>query len=103
MRAEVDHQGGVILDAHDPAEAVLIMSHLVLHVELLSRRVGGRRLEGACGQETPGRGAGRLHHFQYAAGGRRAATGVEPLPSQREDDEHDDNDNNDRSDADVHR
>src|SRR5580693_7363391 len=66
MRAEVDDQSGVILDAHDPAEAVLIVSHLVLHGELLGGRGGGRGLEGACGQEAPGRGGGRLHHIQYA-------------------------------------
>ena len=26
MRAEVDDQGGVVLDAHDPAKAVLVVS-----------------------------------------------------------------------------
>ena len=71
MRAEVDDQGGVILDAHDPAEAVLVVSHLVLHGEPLGGRGGGRWLEGACGQEAPGRGGGRFHHVQYAPGRRR--------------------------------
>lgn len=66
LRTEVDDQGGVILNAHDPAEAVPVVSHLVLHGELLGRRGGGRGLEGACGQVAPGRGVGRLHHFQYA-------------------------------------
>jgi hypothetical protein len=60
---EVDDQGGVILDAYDPAEAVLVVSDLVLHGELLGGRGGRWGLEGACGQEAPGRGAGRLHHL----------------------------------------
>jgi hypothetical protein len=67
MRAEVDNQGGVILDPHDPAEAVLIVSYLIMHGELLGGRGGGRGLEGARGQVAPGRGGGRLHHIQYAA------------------------------------
>ena len=47
LRAEVDDQGGVILNAHDPAEAVLVVSYLVLLGELLGRRGCGRALEGA--------------------------------------------------------
>ena len=39
---------------------------LVLRGEPLGRRGGRRRLEGTCGQVAPGRGAGRLHHYQYA-------------------------------------
>jgi hypothetical protein len=65
-RAEIDDQSGVILDADDPAEAVLIVCHLVLLRELLSRRSGRRGAEGTCGQEAPGGGAGRFHHYQYA-------------------------------------
>ena len=66
-RAEVDDQGrGVILDADDPAEAVLIVRHLVLLRELLGRRSGRRGREGAGGQMAPGCGAGRFHHYQYA-------------------------------------
>jgi len=65
-RAEVDDQGGVILDADDPAEAVLIVCYLVLLRELLGRGSGGRGAEGTCGQEAPGGGAGRFHHDQYA-------------------------------------
>ncbi len=66
-RAEIDDQGGgVILDADDPAEAVLIVCHLVLLRELLGRRSGRRGREGAGGQMAPGGGAGRFHHYQYA-------------------------------------
>ena len=65
-RAEIDDQGGVILDADDPAEAVLIVCHLVLNGELLGRRSERRDPEGTCGQEAPGGGAGRFHHYQYA-------------------------------------
>ena len=65
-RAEIDDQGGVILDADDPAEAVLIVCHLVLNGEVLRRRSERRGPEGTCGQEAPGRGAGRFHHYQYA-------------------------------------
>jgi hypothetical protein len=61
-RTELDDQGGVPLDADDPAQAVLIVSHLVLLGELLCRR-GGRGLEGTCGQVAPGPGAGRFHPF----------------------------------------
>ena len=39
------------------------MSHLILYGELADRRNHGRG-EGTCGQETPGRGAGRLHYYQ---------------------------------------
>jgi hypothetical protein len=49
----------VILDFHDPAEPVLVVSDLVLRGELLGERSGGPGLEGACGQVAPGRGAGR--------------------------------------------
>jgi hypothetical protein len=65
-RAEIDDQGGVILDADDPAEAVLIVGHQVLNGELLGRRSERRDPEGTCGQEAPGGGAGRFHHYQYA-------------------------------------
>jgi hypothetical protein len=65
-RAEVDDQGGVILDGDDPAEAILIVCHLVLLRELLGRRSGRRGREGACGQVAPDGGAGRFHHYQYA-------------------------------------
>jgi len=41
-RTEIDDQDGVILDADDPAEAVLVVCHLVLHGELLGRRSGRR-------------------------------------------------------------
>jgi len=65
-RAEVDDQGGVILDADDPAEAVLIVCYLVLLRELLGRGSGRRGAEGTCGQEAPGGGVGGFHHDQYA-------------------------------------
>src|SRR6516162_7357000 len=65
-RTEIDDQDGVILDADDPAEAVLIVCHLVAHGELLGRRSGGRGAEGTCGQERPGSGAGRFHHDECA-------------------------------------
>ena len=64
--AEIDDQGGVILDADDPAEAALIVCHQVLHGELLGRRSERRDPEGTGGQEAPGSGAGRFHHYQYA-------------------------------------
>ena len=65
-RAEIDDQGGVILDADDPAEAVLIVCHLVLDGEVLGRGKDRRGREGTRGQEAPGGGAGRFHHYQYA-------------------------------------
>ena len=65
-RTEIDDQDGVILDADDPAEAVLIVCHLVLHGELLGRRSEGRGAEGTCGQERPGSRARKFHHDQYA-------------------------------------
>jgi len=65
-RAEINDQGGVILDADDPAEAVLIVCHLVLNGEVLGRGNERRDPEGTCGQEAPGGGAGRFHHYQYA-------------------------------------
>jgi hypothetical protein len=66
VRTEIDDQCGVILDRHDPAEAVLIVCYLVLLRELLGRRSGGRRAKGTCGQEAPGGGVGRFHYYQYA-------------------------------------
>ena len=66
-RAEIDDQGsGVILDADDPAEAVLIVCHLVLLREQLGRRSGRLGAKGTRGQEAPGGGAGRFHQYQYA-------------------------------------
>src|SRR6516162_7377758 len=65
-RTKIDDQDGVILDADDPAEAVLIVCYLVLHGELLGRRSGGRAAEGTCGQEGPASGARVFHHDQYA-------------------------------------
>jgi hypothetical protein len=65
-RTKIDDQGGVILDADDPAEAVLIVCHPVLNGELLGWRSRGRDIEGTCRQGAPGGGAGRLHHHQYA-------------------------------------
>jgi hypothetical protein len=85
LRTKVDDQGGFIFDADDPAEAVLVVSHLVLHGELLRRRWVRRGLEGTCGQEAPGPGAGRLHYVQYAPDGnplvRSGAVGVMGLVS----------------------
>ena len=63
---EVDHQGGVVFHADDPAEAVLVVADLVLQLVLLGRRSGSRGFEGTGGQVTPGGGAGRFHHYQYA-------------------------------------
>jgi hypothetical protein len=65
-RTEVHDHCGVVLGQDDPAEAELIVGHLVVNSELLSRRIRGRGVEGTCGQETPGSGAGRVHHYQYA-------------------------------------
>ena len=65
-RTEIHHQGGVNLDADDPAEAVRIVGNLIPHGELISRRSGGWGAEGTGGKVAPGRGAGWLHPFQYA-------------------------------------
>ena len=65
-RTEIDEQGGVNLDAQDPAEAVRIVRNLIPHGELLGRRSGGWGAKGTSGQEAPGRGAGWFHHYQYA-------------------------------------
>ena len=65
-RTEIDDQDGVILNADNPAEAVLIVCHLVQHGELLGRRSEGRDAEGTCGQERPDSGARMFHHHQYA-------------------------------------
>ena len=81
-RTEIDDQDGVILDADDPAEAVLIVCHLILHGELLGRRSEGRGAEGTCGQKRPGSGARMFHHDQYArlrlAGSSSLPPGVRP-------------------------
>jgi hypothetical protein len=66
MRAEFDDHRVVILDQDDPAEAVLVVGHLIANGELLNGRGCGQGVEGTSGQETPGRGAGRLHFYQYA-------------------------------------
>jgi hypothetical protein len=42
------------------------VGNLIPHGELLSRRSGGWRVEGAGGQVAPDRGAGWFHHYQYA-------------------------------------
>src|SRR6516164_96706 len=80
-RTEIDDQDGVLLDADDPAEAVLIVCHLVLHGELLGRRNEGRGAEGTCGQEGPASVAGVFHHDQYAPltlAGSSGLPGVRP-------------------------
>lgn len=69
-RTEGDNHGDVILDLQDPAKAVAIVGHLILHVEPLNRRTRGHVIERAGGQEAPGRAADRFHYYQYA-----------PLPS----------------------
>src|SRR6185312_1907256 len=63
---EIDDQGGVVLDTDDPAETVLIVCYLVLLREQLGRRSGRLGAKGTRGQEAPGGGAGRFHHYQYA-------------------------------------
>ena len=78
-RTEIHVKGGVNLDADDPAEAVRIVGNLVPHGELLSRRSGGWAGEGTSGQEAPGRGAGWLHHYQYAPAGSMRLPGRSPL------------------------
>jgi len=78
-RTEIHVQGGVNLDADDPAEAVRIVGNLIPHGELLSRRSGGWAGEGTSGQEAPGRGAGWLHHYQYAPAGSMRLPGRSPL------------------------
>jgi hypothetical protein len=84
VRTEIHDQGGVNLDADDPAEAVPIVGNLIPHGELLSRRSGGWGAEGASGQEAPGRGAGWFHHYQYAPA-RPPATGSAGLARLRAD------------------
>jgi hypothetical protein len=78
-RTEIHVNGGVNLDADDPAEAVRIVGNLIPHGELLSRRSGGWAGEGTSGQEAPGRGAGWLHHYQYAPAGSMRLPGRSPL------------------------
>jgi len=78
-RTEIHVQGGVNLDADDPAQAVRIVGNLIPHGELLSRRSGGWAGEGTSGQEAPGRGAGWLHHYQYAPAGSMRLPGRSPL------------------------
>ena len=78
-RTEIHDQGGVNLDADDPAQAIRIVGNLIPHGELLSRRSGGRAGEGTSGQEAPGRGAGWLHHYQYAPAGSMRLPGRSPL------------------------
>ncbi len=67
LRAEVDEDGDIVLDADNPAEAVAVVRHLVVHRVLLNRLGRGTIIEGTAGQITPGEGAGRVHHFYYAA------------------------------------
>jgi hypothetical protein len=78
-RTEIHDQGGVNLDADDPAEAVPIVGNLIPHGELLSRRSGGWRAERASGQVAPGRGAGWFHHYQYAPAGSTRLPGRSAL------------------------
>ena len=66
MGAEFDDHRVVILDHDDPAETILVVGHLIANGERLNGWVHGQDIEGTSGQETPGRGAGRLHHYQYA-------------------------------------
>jgi hypothetical protein len=72
MRAEIDNHRLVGLDQDDRTEAVLVVGHLITNGELLDGRIHVQDIEGTSGQEAPGRGAGRLHHYQYAP---RSATG----------------------------
>jgi len=78
-RTEIHDQGGVNLDADDPAEAVRIVGNLIPHGELRGRRSGGRGAEGTRGQEAPGRGAGWLHYYQYAPADSMRLPGRSPL------------------------
>jgi hypothetical protein len=65
-RTEVHDHCGVTLGQDDPAEAVLVVGHLIANSELLSRWIRGRGIEGTRGQEAPGSGGDRLHYHQYA-------------------------------------
>src|ERR1700759_2135661 len=79
--AEVDDQGGLVLEGHDRAAAVPVVGHLVLKGVFLGRRlVYGRLVERASSDEAPG--AGAVSHGASPApaaenGGQRwgAATG----------------------------
>ena len=65
-RAEIDEDGGLVLDTDDPTEAVPVVGHLVLHIEYLDWRGCRGRVEGTSGQMAPGHGAGWLHYSYYA-------------------------------------
>jgi hypothetical protein len=65
-RAEIDEDGGLVLDTDDPTEAVPVVGHLVLHIEYLDWRGGRGCVEGTTGQMAPGHGAGWLHYSYYA-------------------------------------
>ncbi len=58
---EVDDDG-IALDKDDSSEAELVVGYQVVQLILLGRRLLGRWLEGTCGQVTPVRGAGTVHH-----------------------------------------
>lgn len=64
---EIDEHGNLVLDANDPAEAVLVMRHLVLHREGLNGADDNRDVEGASWQVAPGSGAGCLHQLLLCA------------------------------------
>ncbi|MEU5867366.1 hypothetical protein ABZ815_39775 [Nonomuraea sp. NPDC047529] len=64
--SEVDQNGDIVLHPDDDTEAVSVMAHPVVHVELLGGWRRRRRFEGTCGQVTTRIAAGSLHLFQYA-------------------------------------
>ena len=53
-RTDIHDQGGLDLDADDPAEAVRIVRNLIPHGELLGRRSGGRGPVIETGRHAPG-------------------------------------------------
>src|SRR5712692_8371598 len=66
LPAEVDNHRNVVLHADNPAEAVAVVSYLVVHVIVLDRRSRRGIVERTSWQIAPGHGAGWAHDLQYA-------------------------------------
>jgi len=64
--AEIDDQGGSLIDTGDRAKTVLVVGDLVAYREALGRRLRVGRAERTGGQVTPGTGGVMAHCHQYA-------------------------------------